>query len=70
MYSKKDYQYPSTPALSLMYALDYQLDKILEEGLKNRYERHLNMAKYVRNGQKKNLSCFLMKIYFKYIDHY
>ncbi len=34
---KKDYQYPSTPSLSHMFALDYQLDKILEEGLENRY---------------------------------
>jgi len=29
---KKDYQYPSTPNLSIMFALDYQLEKILEEG--------------------------------------
>lgn len=55
---KKDYQYPSTPALSLMYALDYQLDKILEEGLENRYERHLNMAKYVRKWAKENFELF------------
>lgn len=55
---KKDYQYPSTPALSLMYALDYQLDKILEEGLKNRYERHLNMAKYVRKWAKEKFELF------------
>ena len=26
---KKDYQYPSTPSLSHMFALDYQLDRIL-----------------------------------------
>lgn len=55
---KKDYQYPSTPALSLMYALDYQLDRILEEGLENRYARHLEMAKYVREWAKKNFELF------------
>lgn len=55
---KKDYQYPSTPALPMMYALDYQLDKILEEGLENRYERHLNMAKYVRKWAKENFELF------------
>lgn len=55
---KKDYQYPSTPAISIMYAMDYQLDKILEEGLDNRYERHLSMAKYVREWAKKNFELF------------
>ena len=37
---KKNYQYPSTPSISHMYALDYQLDNILEEGLDNRFQRH------------------------------
>lgn len=38
---KKDYQYPSTPSLSHMYALDYQLTKIVEEeGIENRFNRH------------------------------
>jgi aspartate aminotransferase-like enzyme len=55
---KKDYQYPSTPNLSLMFALDYQLDRILEEGLKNRYKRHLEMAEYTRNWAKKNFGMF------------
>lgn len=46
---KKDHQYPSTPSLSHMFALDYQLDKILEEGLDNRFDRHAEMANYVRD---------------------
>ncbi|MBV4417542.1 pyridoxal-phosphate-dependent aminotransferase family protein [Clostridium tyrobutyricum] len=50
---KKDYQYPSTPSLSYMFALDYQLDRILEEGLENRYKRHLDMAEYVRAWARK-----------------
>ncbi|QXM05912.1 pyridoxal-phosphate-dependent aminotransferase family protein [Crassaminicella indica] len=55
---KKDHQYPSTPSLSHMFALDYQLDKILEEGLENRFIRHENMAKYVRAWAKENFSLF------------
>ncbi len=47
-------QYPSTPTISLMFALDYQLDYILnEEGLENRFNRHLELAKYTRNWGKK-----------------
>ncbi len=55
---KKDYQYPSTPNLSLMFALDYQLDCIMEEGLENRYNRHLEMAEYTRTWAKKNFELF------------
>ena len=40
---------PATPALSLIYALDYQLDRILEEGLENRYARHRAMAQRVQS---------------------
>lgn len=36
-------QTPATPAVSLLYALDYQLDCILDEGLEARFERHLQM---------------------------
>jgi aspartate aminotransferase-like enzyme len=45
---KKDYQYPSTPSLSHMFALDYQLDHILEEGLDKRFARHQEMARQVQ----------------------
>ncbi len=31
---------PATPAISLLYALDVQLDRILAEGLENRWARH------------------------------
>lgn len=40
---------PATPALSLIYALDFQLDRILSEGLDNRFSRHLKMAESVRD---------------------
>ncbi|HEX2947256.1 MAG TPA: alanine--glyoxylate aminotransferase family protein [Clostridia bacterium] len=55
---KKDYQYPSTPSLSHMFALDYQLDRILEEGLENRYARHLEMARLVRTWARENFELF------------
>ena len=52
----KDYQYPSTPSLSHMFALDYQLDKILKEGLDNRFARHAQMADYVRAWTKEKFA--------------
>jgi len=55
---KKDYQYPSTPSLSHMFALDYQLDRIMEEGLENRFARHIEMAKVVRAWAKENFALF------------
>ncbi|MDD6794489.1 MAG: alanine--glyoxylate aminotransferase family protein [Clostridiaceae bacterium] len=56
---KKDYQYPSTPSLPHMFALDYQLDYILNvEGLENRYARHKEMAKIVRDWAKKNFALY------------
>ncbi|RQD70294.1 MAG: alanine--glyoxylate aminotransferase family protein [Tindallia sp. MSAO_Bac2] len=55
---KKDHQYPSTPSLSHMFALDYQLDHILEEGLENRFQRHLKMAQYTRSWAKEQFELF------------
>ena len=55
---KKDHQYPSTPTLPHMFALDYQLDKIIEEGFENRFARHLEMAKYVRAWAQKHFEMF------------
>ncbi len=51
---KKDHQYPSTPSEPHMFALDYQLDKILAEGLDNRFARHIEMAEYVRAWARKH----------------
>lgn len=41
---EKPFQYPSTPALSLYYGLDKQLDLIMEEGLEERFARHSALA--------------------------
>lgn len=40
---------PATPALSLIYALDVQIDRILAEGLEARFARHAAMAKRVQD---------------------
>ena len=39
---------PATPAMSLIFALDRQLDRILAEGLEKRFARHSAMAKRVQ----------------------
>jgi len=36
-------QTPATPAVSLLYALDRQLDDMMAEGMESRFERHLTM---------------------------
>ncbi|HZK42773.1 MAG TPA: alanine--glyoxylate aminotransferase family protein [Syntrophomonadaceae bacterium] len=55
---KRDYQYPTTPSLPHMFALDFQLDLIMEEGLENRFKRHILMAEYVRDWAKRNFALF------------
>jgi aspartate aminotransferase-like enzyme len=40
---------PMTPAMSLIFALDVQLDRIFEEGLDNRFARHAAMSKKVQD---------------------
>ena len=46
----------TTPPVSLMYALDYQLDKALAEGMQTRYRRHQEMADMLRNWANKKLN--------------
>jgi len=55
---EKKYQYPSTPSISHMYALDYQLDRILAEGLDNRFERHSAMAARVQDWAREHFALF------------
>ena len=60
----KPYQYPSTPSLPHMFALDYQLDKILNvEGLENRFNRHSENAKFVRDWAKKHFDLYSDELY-------
>lgn len=61
---KKDYQYPSTPSLSHMYALDYQLDRIVNvEGIENRFQRHKDMAEVVRAWAREHFEVFPQEQY-------
>ena len=55
---KKDYQYPSTPSLPLMYAMDYQLDRMMAEGMENRWARHIEMAEFMRAWADEYFSVF------------
>lgn len=56
-------QYPSTPSLSHMFALDYQLQNMMEEGLENRYARHKEMAEFIRAWADKYFEVFSDKRY-------
>lgn len=58
---KKDYQYPSTPSESHMFALDYQLGRMLEEGNEARFARHREMANYVRDWARKHFELFVQE---------
>ncbi|RPI81677.1 MAG: alanine--glyoxylate aminotransferase family protein [Chloroflexi bacterium] len=59
MDSKYDkFQTPATPAISLIYALDKQLDCMFEEGLENRFARHLEMAEYIRDWAHKYFAVY------------
>ncbi|MDF1512277.1 MAG: alanine--glyoxylate aminotransferase family protein [Anaerolineae bacterium] len=56
-YYKRD-QTPATPAVSLIQALNCQLDDILEEGLDNRWARHITMANLVRDWAREHFTLF------------
>ncbi len=49
---------PATPAISLMFALDKQLDDMLAEGLENRFARHRRMAEIVRAWAREHFALF------------
>ena len=46
---KRNNQYSCTPSLPHMYALDFQLDRIVKEGIENRFIRHIELAEYMIN---------------------
>jgi len=51
-------QTPATPAVSLIQALNKQMDDILAEGLENRWQRHIKMADIVRDWARKYFALF------------
>lgn len=62
-YYLKKQQNPTTPNISLLYALDYQLDRMLKETAQGRYQRHLAMAEYTRKWADSHFEMFPEKGY-------
>jgi len=62
-YDQDKHQTPTTPIISLIFALDKQLDRFFQEGLENRFARHLEMANYVREWTKKYFDFFAQQNY-------
>ena len=53
----------TTPPVSLMYALDFQLDRMASEGMASRYGRHKEMGDLVRKWSSKLFGMFPEKEY-------
>lgn len=51
-------QTPTTPVISLIYALNRQLDDMFAEGLERRFTRHRELAEYTRNWAKEEFDLF------------
>jgi len=62
-YFLKKQQNPTTPNISLMFALDFQLDRMLKEGAQARYDRHLAMAQYTQKWANAHFQMFPEKGY-------
>jgi aspartate aminotransferase-like enzyme len=52
------HQTPATPAISLIQALNKQMDDIFVEGVENRWARHIEMAQIVRDWARKNFAIY------------
>ena len=57
-YAQMDQRYgrgqtPATPAISLIQALNVQMDAFMEEGLESRWRRHTEMAAYVQDWARR-----------------
>lgn len=57
-YDQDKHQTPTTPIISIIFALDKQLDRFFKEGLENRFARHLEMANYVRDWTRQYFAFF------------
>ena len=51
-------QTPATPVISLINALNVQMDRILAEGVENRFARHAEMAAYVQDWARKRFAIY------------
>jgi aspartate aminotransferase-like enzyme len=52
------HQTPATPAISLIQALNKQMDDMLAKGLENRWNRHKEMAAYVRDWARRHFALY------------
>ncbi|HHS96857.1 MAG TPA: alanine--glyoxylate aminotransferase family protein [Chloroflexi bacterium] len=52
------HQTPATPAISLIQALNKQMDDILAEGLENRWQRHKDMAAIVQDWAREYFALY------------
>lgn len=52
------HQTRATPCVSIIQALDVQMDDMLEEGLENRWQRHNEMAAYVQDWAREHFALF------------
>jgi aspartate aminotransferase-like enzyme len=63
VYAQMDKRYekgqtPATPAISLIQALNAQMDDMLAEGLENRWNRHKEMAAYVQDWARRHFALY------------
>ncbi|NQU30498.1 MAG: alanine--glyoxylate aminotransferase family protein [Anaerolineae bacterium] len=59
-------QTPATPAISLINALNVQMDRILAEGVEKRFARHAEMAKYIQDWASKYFGLYAADV--KYLS--
>jgi aspartate aminotransferase-like enzyme len=60
------HQTPATPAISLIQALNKQMDDMLAEGLENRWQRHKDMAATVQEWARRNFALYSDESYLSY----
>ncbi len=54
---------PATPAVTLLYALETQLERILEEGIQARFERHRQLAQRAQSWAQDRFALFAAEGY-------
>lgn len=60
------HQTPATPAVSLIQALNAQMDDMLAEGLENRWQRHEEMAAFVQDWARRYFALYSDE---RYLSH-
>jgi aspartate aminotransferase-like enzyme len=60
------HQTPATPAVSLIQALNAQMDDILAEGLENHWQRHKEMAAFVQDWARRYFALYSDE---RYLSH-